>query len=216
MQLVIQECEVSEKFHRKNRCYYITCLLLCISGFVICVSGISYLPQNCPEQNRLGYFVDTPIEQQYKDVRNYQLASNPFKISMSGVGLFAFAALAYFILYKTTENKVELACIKLREKFQKEEEQKQKIQEELLKQAEILKQQQKEQEDLLKQAEILKQQTEETLQKQERLKQIQFQRPQYPGHVYYDHYPPNYRNAIISSRVHPMPLKSILKNSPQV
>ena len=201
MQGPVHEIDIIEKTHGESRSAYVFGAIVGCSGFIMFILGISSMPQSFPEQNNPGYASTANQEQQSADLRKYQQATNEFKIGIGGIGLFTLGCIICFIVYKRAENSAKNEFIKKSLELQKRQEQ--------LKQQEQQEQQeQQKQEELQKQQDLQKQQ-ELQEQKQQDLKRQQIV---YPGHVYYEYYPANYRNALTTNRIYPMPLKSILKN----
>lgn len=218
MQGPVHEIDIIEKEHDKSRLAYLFGAIIGCSGFIMFIIGISSMPQSFPEQNEPGYASTANQEQQSTDLRKYQQASNQFKIGIGGIGLFTLGSIICFIVYKRAENRAKYEFIKISHSVQKEEEKRQNDlikQQELQKQVELKQKKQVEQQKQLEIQQQVEQQKQLELLKQkelERQQQLLKPTPAYPGHVYYEHYPPNYRNAFIANRIYPMPLKSILKN----
>jgi hypothetical protein len=199
MQGPAHEIDINEKTHNESRWAYVFGAIVGCSGFIMFMIGISSMPQSFPEQNEPGYASTANQEQQSADLGKYQQASNQFKIGIGGIGLFSLGCIICFIVYKRSEIRATNQFIIITLDYQKrQEEQKQKELQELLK-----KQEKQKLEELQKKKEL-----QDIVRKQEPQKQ----QIVYPGHVYHEYYLPNYRNALKTSRIHPMPLKSILKN----
>ena len=86
-----------EEINRSFRIHYTVSTLIIGAGAIAMGYGYANIPNRTPEQDDINYQCTTTLEQQATDLRNYQVASMPFKIGMYGLAAFTVGFIIFII-----------------------------------------------------------------------------------------------------------------------
>jgi len=131
----IEKIEIEETIYQKNRYIYFCSIGITCSGAIILLFGVGYLPQSVPNSNQLSYLQESADKQQ-QDLRNYQMASVPFKAIICGLAFIGLGILGFLVTctinYKQSKKQYEILVDQRQKKLDAEvENQKKKAVEEL-------------------------------------------------------------------------------------
>jgi len=123
---------LTETIIRKQyRCSYIYAAVMIVGGLALFIYGLSTLPNTTPESSSQEYQYNTPTEQKTADLRNYQIASLGFKLTIGGVGSFIWGLAIYVITSRREQSSIDEQEEALRKEMSRKSKQSAKVYTEL-------------------------------------------------------------------------------------